>query len=120
MTGRSVVLHTNSHWLKTCGLINPALTEDRLFYPYYCIRVAGFPFTRNEEGILFNSGAVPAAVIRFPQGGFTRNNHCSALPDGKVGKIQESQKTCLQREAFGVRAKIPGFTGFASANCKTV
>ena len=33
-------------------------------------------------------------------------------------KIQESQKTCQQREAFGVRAKIPGFTGFATAIVK--
>jgi len=40
--------------------------------------------------------------------------------DGKVGKNQESQKTCLQREAFGVRAKIPGFTGFTSAKFETV
>ena len=39
---------------------------------------------------------------------------------GKVGKNQESQKTCQQREAFGVRAKIPGFTGFTSAKFETV
>ena len=38
---------------------------------------------------------------------------------GKVGKNRESQKTCLQREAFGVRAKIPGFSGFTSAKFET-
>jgi hypothetical protein len=34
---------------------------------------------------------------------------------GRLANNQESQKTCQQREAFGVRAKIPGFTGFAPA-----
>lgn len=37
---------------------------------------------------------------------------------GRLAKNQESQKTCQQREAFGVRAKIPGFTGFATAIAK--
>ena len=60
-------------------------------------------FERDEEGILLKSGAVPAAVVLYPQGGFAEYNHCfpSTREMGRLAKFRKARRPANNEKLSG-------------------